>query len=207
MELLESLVPQTVTFERHLVHIPASGKQAAGAATTSEPTKPESKLGEEAKEEETAQSEPEKPAPALTPLQAHRARLQAEAEKAKQEKQAAAEKAAAEKARMEEEERAAKKTPEELEKERKQKEREAEELLKIHGSVTLQNIAGVIKEKMLSDPEASRIHVQPDQITFVGLEEGVDKLDKIGTFEVEIRAHVGKAKVSPIRRTIKVVPH
>ncbi|KAF3764877.1 hypothetical protein M406DRAFT_259016 [Cryphonectria parasitica EP155] len=88
-----------------------------------------------------------------------------------------------------------------------QKEKEAEERRKIHGSVSLQHIASVVKEKMMLDPEAVRIHVQPEDIQFIGLGAGVDKVEKIGSFEVEIRAHVGKARVEPIRRTITVVPH
>lgn len=127
--------------------------------------------------------------------------MQAEAEKAAKEKEQ--EEAAAAAAAAESEE---KKAREELEKEREQREKEAEELLRIHGSVSLQHIASAMKEIMLLDPEASRIHVQAEDIKFVGLEEGVDKVEKIGTFEVEIRAHAGKSKVQPIRKKIEVVP-
>lgn len=97
------------------------------------------------------------------------------------------------------------KTPEELEKERIQKEKEAEELLKIHGSVTLQQIASHIKDRLLVDPEASRIYIQPEDIKFIGLGDGVEKVEKIGSFVVEIHPFAGKAKVESIRRTIAVV--
>lgn len=148
-------------------------------------------------------------------MQAHRARLQAEADKAAAEKQAekqakAAEKQAEAAARAAEAEaaRAAETTPEERERERQQREREAEERLRFHGSVSLRDVAAALKERMLLDPEASRIHIRSEDLAFVGGPgvAGLDKVEKIGTFEVEIRALVGKYKVAPIRRKIEVVP-
>lgn len=205
---MDSLIPEPIIFERRMIHITAGSKKAAAEATSPESAHPESNEEvKEAAEDKAAEPEPEpvEPAPVLTPLQAHRARLQAEAEKAVKEKQAAAEKAAAEAARLEEEKRAAEEA-EQRERQRRQEEKEAEELLKIHGSVTLQNIATALKDRMLLDQEASRIHVQPDMITFLGLAAGADRIEKIGTYEVEIRAQVGKTKVPPIQRTIKVIP-
>lgn len=107
------------------------------------------------------------------------------------------------------------KTPEELEAERKAAEEEAERerrraaeeaerMKEIHGSVTLRDIAAFIKEKMLLDPEAARIHVRPEDIKFLGQSLGVDKVEKIGRFEIEIRTHVGKGRVEPLRKTIEV---
>lgn len=207
---MDSLIPEPIIFERRMIHITAGSKKAAAEATSPESAHPESneEVKEAAEDKAAAREpapEPVEPAPALTPLQAHRARLQAEAEKAVKEKQAAAEKAAAEAARLEEEKRAAEEA-EQRERQRRQEEKEAEELLKIHGSVTLQNIATALKDRMLLDQEASRIHVQPDMITFLGLAAGADRIEKIGTYEVEIRAQVGKTKVPPIQRTIKVIP-
>lgn len=158
----------------------------------------------EAKAEEKDQ-EPKKP---LTPMQAHRARLQAEADKAAAEKQAEKQAAAAVRAAAAEAARDAETTPEERERERQQQEREAEERLRFHGSVSLRDVATALKERMLLDPEASRIHIRPEDLAFVGGPgmAGLDKVEKIGTFEVEIRALVGKYKVAPIRRKIEVVP-
>lgn len=92
------------------------------------------------------------------------------------------------------------------EKERRRAEEEAEKRKEIHGSVSLRDVADFIKDKMLLDPEASRIHVQAEDIRFLGLPEGADKVEKVGTFEIEIRTHVGKDKVEPVRRVVYVVP-
>lgn len=187
------MIPEVLTFERHLVHVTADSKKLAAetssTATAADPAKADAGARELAPESE-------KPKEILSPLQqARRAKKQAEAEK---EKEAAA--------AVSEPEQPEKKTAEELAKEREQREKEAEELLRIHGSVSLQHIASALKDMMLLDPEASRIHVQAEDITFVGLGEGVDKVEKIGTFEVEIRTHVGKSKVAPVRKKIEVVP-
>lgn len=199
------MIPETLIFERHPVHIQAKTKK-------SEPQTPESKKAEVEATPPPEPKEPKKPKEILSPLQQRRQQMIAEAEKARNRPQEAAAEVAADK----EKDKPATspldtapetKTEDELEKERKQMEKDAEELLKIHGSVSLQNIASYLKEKMLLDPEASRIHVQPEDIRFIGLEEGVDQVKKIGTFEIEVRTHVGKAEVQAIRRRIEVVPY
>lgn len=202
---MEALIPETLIFERHPVHINVKTKtpepKKADVEAMPQPT-PEIKTPEPSK----------KPEEILSPLQQRRKQMREESEKARKQPEQAAAEVAADK----EKDKPATspldtapetKTEEELEKERKQMEKDAEELLKIHGSVSLQNIATYVKEKMLLDPEASRIHIQPENIRLLGLEEGVDQVKKIGTFEIEIRTHVGKAKVSPVRRRIEVVPY
>ncbi|KAJ4394280.1 hypothetical protein N0V93_003497 [Gnomoniopsis smithogilvyi] len=202
LELMEAMIPETLIFERHPVHIQAKTKK-------SEPETPEPKKAEV---EATPPPEPKKPKEVLSPLQQRRQQMIAEAEKARTKPEQAAAEVAADK----EKDKPASspldtspetKTEEDLEKERKQMEKDAEELLKIHGSVSLQNIASYLKEKMMLDPEASRIHVQPEDVRFLGLEEGVDHVKKIGTFEIEVRTHVGKVEVQPIRRLVEVVPY
>lgn len=94
---------------------------------------------------------------------------------------------------------------EEAEREQKRAEEEAEKLKEIHGSVSLRDVAGFIKEKMLLDPEASRVQVQPEEIRFLGLAEGLDKVEKVGRFDIEIRTHVGRDKVEPVRKSVEVV--
>lgn len=201
------MVPEIIIFERHPVHIQVKNKESD--SQTSESQKAEVKATSQPEPEKAL--EPKKPQEILSPLQQRRQQMRAEAEKA----HARPEQAAAEVAADKEKDKPAtspldtapeEKTADELEKERKQMEKDAEELLKIHGSVSLRDIATYMKETMLLDPEASRIHVQPEEIKFVGLEEGVDQVKKIGIFEIEIRTHVGKAKVEPIRRRIEVVP-
>lgn len=199
---MATMIPDTLIFERHPVHIQAKTKK-------SEPQTPEPNKAEV---EATPPPEPKKPEEILSPLQQRRRQMQAEAEKARTRPAQAAAEVAADK----EKDKPATspldtspetKTEEELEKERKQMEKDAEELLKIHGSVSLQNIASYMKEKMLLDPEASRINIQPEDIKFIGLEKDEDQVKKIGTFEIEVRTHVGKAAVKPIRRRIEVVPY
>lgn len=90
----------------------------------------------------------------------------------------------------------------------------AEEARKIHGSVSTLHVAQQIREMMFLDPEAARIQLAPEDVTFVSGSGGEDdgsnssssKVDKIGTYEVEIRAHAGKIKLNPVWRTIEVVP-
>lgn len=198
------MIPETLIFERHPVHISVKTK-------TPEPKKAEVEATSQPKSDRTPEP-PKKPEEILSPLQQRRRQMREESEKARMKPEQAAAEVAADK----EKDKPATspldtspetKTEEELQKEQKQMEKDAEELLKIHGSVSLQNIASYVKEKMLLDPEASRIHIQPENIKFLGLEEGVDQVKKIGTFEIEIRTQVGKAKVSPVRRRIEVVPY
>lgn len=65
---------------------------------------------------------------------------------------------------------------------------------------------------MLLDPEAARIQIDAEDVTFVerALErenkDGVTKVEKLGTYEVMIQPHVGKTKLNPIWRTIEVKP-
>lgn len=201
---MEALIPETLIFERHPVHIHVK-------TTTPELKKAEVEATPQTKPEKSPQP-PKKPEEVLSPLQQRRKQMREESEKAHTQP----EKAAAEVAADKEKDKPATspldtapetKTEEELEKERKQMEKDAEELLKIHGSVSLQNIASYVKEKMLLDPEASRIHIGPENIKFLGLDEGVDQVKKIGMFEIEIRTQVGKAKVLPVRRRVEVVPY
>lgn len=93
---------------------------------------------------------------------------------------------------------------EELARERKRADEEAEKMKEIHGSVTVRDIANLIQEKLVLDPEAARIHVKPEDIKFLGHSAGMDKIEKIGKFEIEIRTHVGKDRVEPLRKTIEV---
>lgn len=197
------MIPDTLIFERHPVHINVKTKTPESKKAEVEAT-PQPKL-------EKTREPLKKPEEILSPLQQRRKQMREEFEKAHSQP----EKAAAEVAADKEKDKPATspldtapetKTEEELEKERKQMEKDAEELLKIHGSVSLQNVASYVKEKMLLDPEASRIHIQPENIKFLGLDEGADQVKKIGTFEIEIRTQVGKAKVSPVRRRVEVVP-
>lgn len=167
LELLTTMIPDTIVFERLLKHAPspnASSSQAEAAAA------------EEAEK-------------ALSPLERRRAKLL----------EAAAPEKTPEEVEAEQKIRA-----EDLDRERRHREEEAEKSKEIHGSVTARDIASFIKEKLLLDPEAARIHVRPEEIRFLGPAQGVDKIEKVGRFDIEIRTHVGKDRVEPLRKTIEI---
>lgn len=140
-----------------------------------------------------AQGEEAEPAKVLSPLERRRAKM-LEAQKAPEPEKSPEALEAERKAKEEEAER-----------ERKRAEEEAEKAKEIHGSVSLRDVATFIKDKMLLDPEASRVHVQAEEIKFLGLDEGVDRVEKVGRFEIEIRTHVGRDKVEPVRRSVEIV--
>lgn len=140
-----------------------------------------------------AQSDEPEPAKVLSPLERRRAKM-LEAQKAPEPEKTPEALEAERKAKEEE-----------VERERKRAEEEAEKAKEIHGSVSLRDVATFIKDKMLLDPEASRVHVQAEEIKFLGLDEGVDRVEKVGRFEIEIRTHVGRDKVEPVRRSVEIV--
>ncbi|KUI60452.1 hypothetical protein VP1G_07641 [Cytospora mali] len=168
LELLTTMVPATIVFERLLKHAPSTitaNNSPAQSAAEEEPVK------------------------VLSPLERRRAKMLEPEQPEKTPEELEAERKAHE---------------EELERERKRAEEEAEKLKEIHGSVTARDIAAFIQEKLLLDPEASRIHVQAEEIKFLGHAAGVDKVEKIGKFEIEIRTHVGKDRVEPLRKTVEI---
>lgn len=169
------MIPEVIVFERYLKHLPSN----VGVGPSGAP-KP------------ATNDEPEQPK-VLTPLERRRAKM-LEAQKAPEPEKAPEVLEAERRAKEEEEER-----------ERKHAEEEAEKLKEVHGPVSVREVAGFIKEKMLLDMEASRIHVQPEEIKFLGLAEGVDKVDKVGRYDIEIRTHVGRDRVEPVRKLVEIV--
>lgn len=180
---MSTIVPNTLTFERY----PQNEVAAAEAAAS----KTEAALNAEARVQEDQEI--------LSPMAVWRAKMLADAEKKRKE----AEDASKTSEELEAERLAAER---EAEEKRLAAEREAEEKLKIFGSVSLRDIASAIRETMLLDPEAARISVVPENIKFIDLAEGTDKVEKLGFFNVEIAATVGKLKVPPVLKQIEVVP-
>ncbi|KAI1417071.1 hypothetical protein F5Y13DRAFT_103901 [Hypoxylon sp. FL1857] len=74
----------------------------------------------------------------------------------------------------------------------------------IFGSVSTNDILAVIREKLLEvDPsQGGRIALEAEGIEIQGLEEGEDRIKRLGTFEVLISA---SKDLEPVRREIKVV--
>ncbi|KAL1874390.1 hypothetical protein VTK73DRAFT_363 [Phialemonium thermophilum] len=73
----------------------------------------------------------------------------------------------------------------------------------IFGSVSTADIVAAIKERLLADPDASRIALEPAHVRFVGL-AGSDRVKTLGSWEIEITVPGGRAQT--ISKTIEVVP-
>lgn len=194
MDLLSQFVPPTLRFERRLVHPDAPAKTTPEPAAEAAPAAPA--------------PAPEKPAEAVyrSGLAARRARL---LEQQQKEATVAARdtETPAQKEEEEEAEAKAAESKETAEAPLAPEQPDAQEQRKIHGSVTTANIAQQIRELVFLDPEAARIQLRPEDIAFVqGTDSENTKVETTGTFEVKIEAHVGKTKLSPIWRTIEVVP-
>ncbi|KAK3394622.1 hypothetical protein B0H63DRAFT_461458 [Podospora didyma] len=76
--------------------------------------------------------------------------------------------------------------------------------LEIYGSVSATDIVTHIKEMLVADAEASRILLEPGNITFLGLEEGADRIKMLGRWEVEIST--GGTGLEPVRKRIEILP-
>ncbi len=75
--------------------------------------------------------------------------------------------------------------------------------LAIFGSVSAHDILAVVKEALAVDSEGGRVALEEGSISILGLEEGEDRIKRLGTFEIEISP--GK-DLDPVRRTVEVVP-
>lgn len=221
LELMNELIPEELVFERRLINPDA--KPSAASLPEPEAREEAAKRTETAKKveaKEDAAPGPKEPEPVLAPLQAHKAKL--EAEKAAQqdpnqtttaEEQAASDKDGQDPAETTAVADAVVKTPEELLEEQNRYFREKREWvkaakkteghLKVYGAITKEFLATHLRELMLLDPEASRIRIQPEDIGFTSVARK-GKLDMIGTYEVIISTRVGY-KVEPVKRTIKIV--
>lgn len=73
----------------------------------------------------------------------------------------------------------------------------------IFGSVSTTDILHLVKEILAVDSEGARVALEAENITILGLDEGEDRIKRIGTFAVEILA--GK-DLPPVRRIVAVVP-
>lgn len=64
---------------------------------------------------------------------------------------------------------------------------------------------GAIRALLITDPEASRIILEPSDVRFVELEDGVDRVKSLGSWVVEIAVAGRGPQVEPIRKIIEVV--
>lgn len=72
----------------------------------------------------------------------------------------------------------------------------------IFGSVSPTDILTLIREALLADRNGSRVALDTDAITIVGLEGGEDRIKRLGRWEVDIVTGKG---VEPVRRAVEVV--
>lgn len=73
----------------------------------------------------------------------------------------------------------------------------------IFGSVAAGDVVALIREALLVDSNGSRVALEADAISILGLEAGEDRIKRLGVYEVEIVTGKG---LEPVRRTVEVVP-
>ncbi|KAK1757566.1 hypothetical protein QBC47DRAFT_376380 [Echria macrotheca] len=76
----------------------------------------------------------------------------------------------------------------------------------IFGSVTTLDVANEIKRLLGSELDASPLLLGPDDIRFVDLEEGSDRIKALGRWAVDIAVQDQQGDVRPIRRSVEVLP-
>lgn len=67
------------------------------------------------------------------------------------------------------------------------------------------DVVTAIRALLITDPEASRIALEPGDVRFVGLEDGHDRVKSLGTWSVEIAVAGQGPEVEPIRKVVEVV--
>lgn len=226
LELLNEFIPATLTFERRLVHAegaikfapepvaekpvvaeePAAVEDADAAAVEQEAAAAATPTAPPPEQQEKQQ--PQQQQPILSGLAARRAKALAREQQKQEEAAAAVQKPVPAKNQQQQQKEDATTTTT-IAVSGEQQQKQQANLSKIHGSVSTFNIAQKIRELMLLDPEAARIQIGAEDITFVhdGAEiNNITKVEKIGSYDVRITPHVGKTKMKPVRRTIEVVP-
>jgi hypothetical protein len=70
--------------------------------------------------------------------------------------------------------------------------------------VSTVDIVGHIKELLVDDADGSRIVLGPENIRFLDLAEGTDKLKTLGRWKVEISSN--RANLEPVSRVVEILP-
>jgi len=73
----------------------------------------------------------------------------------------------------------------------------------IFGSVSINDVISKIKELLAGHSEASRVALEPENVRFVDLEDGTDRIKSLGRWQVTIS--VGD-EMEPIRKVVEVLP-
>ncbi|KAI0109490.1 hypothetical protein GGR51DRAFT_96374 [Nemania sp. FL0031] len=81
----------------------------------------------------------------------------------------------------------------------------------IFGSVSRSDILAMIKERLLADPQGSRVALDAESLQILGLDpehDGENRIKRLGTFEIVITPGVsadGK-EIEPVTRVVQIVP-
>ncbi|KAI1128259.1 hypothetical protein F5Y10DRAFT_240920 [Nemania abortiva] len=80
----------------------------------------------------------------------------------------------------------------------------------IFGSVSRSDILALIREKLLADPQGSRVALEAESLEILGLDpehDGENRIKRLGTFEVLITPGVGAdgKEVEPVSRVVEIV--
>lgn len=78
-----------------------------------------------------------------------------------------------------------------------------QDLTAIFGSVATTDVVARIREALLADSNGSRVAIEADAVSILGLEAGEDRIKRLGVYEVEIVTGKGS---EPIRKKVEVVP-
>ncbi|KAK6066475.1 hypothetical protein SCUP515_10661 [Seiridium cupressi] len=73
----------------------------------------------------------------------------------------------------------------------------------IFGSVSTLDVIVRIREALLADQNGSRVALEAEAVSIIGLEAGEDRIKRLGVYEVEFITGKG---LEPVRRSIEVVP-
>lgn len=78
-----------------------------------------------------------------------------------------------------------------------------QDLTAIFGSVAVTDVVARIREALLADSNGSRVAIEADAVSILGLEAGEDRIKRLGVYEVEIVTGKGS---EPLRKKVEVVP-
>lgn len=82
-------------------------------------------------------------------------------------------------------------------------ERDGTAPLAIYGSVSAADIVGFIKGLLVEDAGASRMELEAENIQFLGLAPGADRIKALGRWEVDISP--GGTGLEPVRKVVEIL--
>ncbi|KAK3899077.1 hypothetical protein C8A05DRAFT_18431 [Staphylotrichum tortipilum] len=83
-------------------------------------------------------------------------------------------------------------------------ERDQSAPLAIYGSVSAADIVGFIKGLLVEDADGSRMDLEAENIQFLGLAPGADRIKALGRWEADISP--GGTGLEPVRKVVEILP-